>query len=192
MENKTNYRIGVEYKLYTKQNGEEYLEEETNAGEPFRFLSGFGMCLDAFESQIAPLAIGDTFDFILDVDQAYGEYDERGVVSLDKELFTIDGKFDSEHIAEGNIIQLQNAEGQRFPGLVLEVADQVKVDLNHPLAGRALHFVGKVVEKIEASAQEIQAMIAHLSGEGGCGGNCGGCHGGCGEDSGCGGNCCGK
>lgn len=194
-----NYRFGVEYKLYTPQNGQEALEEETRPGEPFRFLSGFGMCLEEFENQISALEIGDSFDFILPVDKAYGEYDERGLVELDKELFCDEnGNFDSNNIVEGNVIQLQNEAGQRFPGLVVNVADKVKIDLNHPLAGRTLHFVGKVVEKVEASPAEIQAMIAHMSGEGGCGGNCGGCSGcgdkggcdkgGC-EDGGCGGNC---
>lgn len=191
----TNYRIGVDYKLYTVQNGVDTLEEETTAGQPFRFLSGFGMCLEDFENQVAPLSVGDTFDFQLPVDKAYGPYDERGVIELDKEMFTIDGKFDTENVAEGRIIQLQNAEGQRFPGLVVAITDKVKIDLNHPLAGKELHFVGKVVEKEEASAQEIQAMIAHMTGEGGCGGcgggSCSGCGGGsCGE-GGCGeGGCC--
>lgn len=190
MDNKTNFRIGVEYTLYTKNDGKETIEEQTREGEPFRFLSGFGMCLDAFEDQVAPLEIGDSFDFTLSVDKAYGPFDERGIIELNRELFTIDGHFDSEHIAEGNVIQLQNAEGQRFPALVLSVADKVKVDLNHPLAGKELHFVGKVTEKEEATAQEIQAMAAHLAGEGGCGGNCGGCSG-CGDDSNCGNGGCG-
>ena len=180
MDNKTNYRIGVEYTLYTKNDGKETIEEQTREGEPFRFLSGFGMCLDAFEAKVAGLEIGDTFDFTLPVEEAYGPYDERGLLELDKDMFVINGRFDSEHITEGNVIQLQNADGQRFPALVVSVGDKVKVDLNHPLAGRELHFVGKVTEKIEASAQEIQAMMAHLAGEGGgCGGNCGNCGGGC-------------
>ena len=63
------------------------------------------------------------------------------------------------------------------------------MDLNHPLAGKTLNFKGTVVEKVEATPQEIQAMISHLAGEGGCGGcgggSCGSC-GGCGE-GGCGG-----
>ena len=108
------------------------------------------------------------------------------MIELKKDMFTIDGKFDSVNVAEGRIIQLQNAEGQQFPGLVLSVGDMVRIDLNHPLAGKNLHFVGKVLEKEEASAQEIQAMIAHMTGHGGCGGcncgsDCGSCSGGCGN-----------
>ena len=186
MEKETNYRFGVEYKLYTYMNGPEQLDEETRDGEPFRFLSGFGMVLEDFESNISGLSVGDTFDFVVPVERAYGEYDERGIIELKKDMFTIDGKFDSVNVAEGRIIQLQNAEGQQFPGLVLSVGDMVRIDLNHPLAGKNLHFVGKVLEKEEASAQEIQAMLAHMTGQGGCGGcncnsDCGSCSGGCGN-----------
>lgn len=193
MDNTKNYRVSVDYKLYSIENGEETLVEETTAEQPFRYLSGFGMCLEEFEAKVTPLAIGDTFDFCLSVDQAYGPYDERGLIELDKEMFTVDGKFDDEHVAEGKVIELQNEAGQRFPGMVVSVADKVKIDLNHPLSGKELHFVGKVTEKIEASAAEIQAMISHMAGEGcgGCGGgSCGSCGGNCG-DGGCGEGGCG-
>ena len=165
MEQKENFRIGVDYKLYTflTPGKDEELSEETRAGEPFRFLSGFGMVLEDFEQAIMPLAIGDTFDFTVPVERAYGEYDQRGIIELDKEMFTIDGKFDSEHVAEGNIIQLQNAEGRQFPGLVISIGEKVRIDLNHPLAGKNLHFTGKVTEKVLASPQETPLRISTLS-----------------------------
>ena len=185
---KKNYRYGIEYKLYTTSDGKETLEEETTENEPFRFLSGFGMVLDDFEKAVENLEVGGTFDFNVPVDKAYGEYVERGIIELDKQLFTIDGKFDNVNVAEGRIIRLQNADGQQFPGLVLAVDDKVRIDLNHPLAGKNLHFIGKVVEKVEASPKEIEAMMAHLTGNGGCGGcgggscgDCGGCDSGCGS-----------
>ena len=100
-------------------------------------------------------------------------------------MFCIDGKLDEEHIFVDAIIPLQNENGQRFLGKVLEVGDsKVKVDLNHPLAGKDLHFIGSIVESREATNEEIQNMINHMNG--GCGGNCGDCGGGCGgHDGGC-------
>lgn len=188
-----NYRIGIDYKLYViEDNGNAVLEEETTAQEPFRYLSGFSMTLEKFEQETVNLNVGDTFDFTLSKDEAYGDYFDERVLMLSKDMFCIDGKFDSQNIQVDALVPLQNEEGQRFLGHVLEITDtQVKMDLNHPLAGKTLNFKGTVVEKIEATPQEIQAMIAHLAGEGGCGGcgggNCGGCGGGnCGE-GGCGG-----
>ena len=74
MENKEYKSIAVDYKLYVIENGEKSLQEETSAGNPFRFLSGFGMTIPGFENAIAPLAVGDTFDFTLSKDDAYGDY----------------------------------------------------------------------------------------------------------------------
>ena len=101
-------------------------------------------------------------------------------------MFCIDGKFDDEHIYVDAIVPLQNQDGNRFMGHVLEISENtVKMDLNHPLAGKELNFVGSVVESREATNGEIQAMINHMTGGGGCGGCGGGCNGGCG---GCGGD----
>lgn len=188
MDKKEYKSIAVDYKLYVIENGEKDLQEETSAGNPFRFLSGFGMTIPGFENAIAPLAVGDTFDFTLSKDDAYGDYYAERVLDLDKQMFCIDGKFDDEHIYVDAIVPLQNQDGNRFMGHVLEISDsKVKMDLNHPLAGKELNFVGSVVESREATNGEIQAMINHMTGGGGCGGCGGGCKGGCGGD--CGGDC---
>lgn len=188
MDKKEYKSVAVDYKLYVIENGEKVLQEETSAGNPFRFLSGFGMTIPGFENAIAPLAIGDKFDFTLSKDDAYGDYYAERVLDLDKEMFCIDGKFDNEHIYVDAIVPLQNQDGNRFMGHVLEISDsKVKMDLNHPLAGKELNFVGSVVESREATNGEIQAMINHMTGGGGCGGCGGGCNGGCGGN--CGGDC---
>jgi len=74
-------------------------------------------------------------------------------------------------VRKGAIIPLQNEDGNRFNGVVAEVtADKVKVDLNHPLAGRTLNFKGSILEAHEATNEEIQAFVESLQGNGeGCG-----------------------
>jgi len=49
MENKY---ITVAYKLYSIEDGERDFVEEAPAEHPFQFISGLGMTLDAFESQL--------------------------------------------------------------------------------------------------------------------------------------------
>ena len=120
---------------------------------------------------------------------AYGDYDEEHVIDLPKEIFLIDGKFDSEHIVEGAVIPLMTSDGHRVNGSVVEVKDKVVVmDMNHPLAGCALNFVGQVVTNRPATNQELADAARMMSG--GCGG-CGGCGGDndCDCESGCGGCC---
>ena len=186
MEQKNQY-MEVAYQLFVGgEEGQEMMEEATKE-RPFQFITGFGIALDDFEKELVGLEKGAAFDFSIAKEQAYGDYKDELVMDLEREMFCIDGRFDQEHIYEDAIIPLQTEEGRRFFGRVAEIgSDKVKVDLNHPLAGETLHFVGTVLENRLATSKEIEQLIAHMSG--GCGG-CGGCEGGCHGDQGCGGDC---
>lgn len=198
METAENKYITVAYKLYTTEDGDKDLVEEAKAEHPFQFISGLGTTLDAFESQIAPLNKGDKFEFSISAEDAYGEYDEEHVIELPKNIFEVDGRFDSERIFAGNVVPLMDSEGHRLNGTVVEVKPEaVIIDMNHPLAGAELTFVGEVIENRPATNEEIQGMVNMMSGEGGCGCGCDSCgDGDCGCDDGeskdscgCGGHC---
>ncbi len=198
MENKY---ITVAYKLYAITDGQKELLEEAPAAHPFQFISGIGYTLDRFEKEIVALAKGDDFNFTIPCAEAYGERNEDNVRQVPKSMFCgPDGKFDSDNIFEGNIIMLNDAEGNRFYANVGEIGDdKVVLDLNHPHAGKDLIFEGKVIEMRDATNQEVTEILNMMSGEGcgggceGCGGGCEGCGGGCGEhheeDGCCGGGC---
>ena len=155
MEKAENKYITVAYKMYMVEDGVKDFGEEAPVEHPFQFISGMGLTLDAFENQVKGLAEGDTFDFTIPCAEAYGEYDEEHVIELPKSVFLIDGKFDDEHV------------------------NVVVMDMNHPLAGCDLNFVGQVVTSRPATNEEIAEMTRMLSG--GCGGGCEGCGGGCGD-----------
>lgn len=194
MEQNENKYVAVAYDLYAIDETGRHLVERAPESEPFVFLSGFGIALEAFEKELVELQTGSNFDFTLTTEQGYGIYDEERVLELDRDLFTIDGRFDRERIFIDAIVPLQNQEGDRFMARVIDIRDQVVVvDLNHPLAGKELNFQGTVVENRPATDDEIQKLIRQLTGEG-CGG-CGGCEGGegCNADGeGCGKKGCGN
>lgn len=182
MSNNPNKYIAVSYRLYVNgEDGKEMLEEAT-AEKPFFFITGFGIALDAFENKLLETQKGDDFSITLEQEDAYGAYRDDLVTEVDREIFTINGKFDKENIYPEAVVPLQNEEGLRFYGKIVEVGEKsVKIDLNHPLAGETLYFEGKVIENRDATDQEVQSLIAHMSG--GCGGGCNGCN----DKSGCGG-----
>lgn len=192
METVENKYITVAYKLYTIEDGEKDLVEEAKADHPFQFISGLGATLEAFENQIVPLNKGDKFDFTIPADEAYGEYVDEHVLDLPKHIFEIDGKFDNEHIVEGNVVPLMDSEGHRMNGTVVEIKPEVVVvDMNHPLAGADLNFVGEVVESRPATNEEMQELVSMMGG-GGCSCGCGDCGSDCGDHE-CGDGCgCGK
>ena len=182
--------ITVAYSLYTDNSeGVHELVEQAPVEHPFQFITELGVALEAFEAKLKDLNAGDEFDFTLSVDEAYGPYEQEHIIELPKSTFMLNGRFQNDVIFEGAVIPLVNADGNRFQGLVLEVKDEVVIiDLNHPLAGKELHFKGSVVTSREATDAEVTALIKMMSGEGGCGCGCGcdgGCDGGC-DSEGCG------
>ncbi|MEE1253425.1 MAG: FKBP-type peptidyl-prolyl cis-trans isomerase [Paludibacteraceae bacterium] len=183
--------VTLQYDLYVDgENGNEELMEKATADAPLVYCHGEGMMLPAFELAMAGLEDGESFDFRIPCAEAYGEYDTDGVLELDKKMFyNGDGEFDSERVYIGAIVPMNTADGQIINAQIAEIAqDKVTIDLNHPLAGENLHFVGKVLNIREVTEGELKAL--HHRGCGGCGGHCNGgdCGGDC-QEGGCGGNC---
>ena len=183
--------VTLQYDLYVDgENGNEELMEKATADAPLVYCHGEGMMLPAFELAMAGLKEGESFDFRIPCAEAYGEYDTDGVLELDKKMFyNGDGEFDSERVYVGAVVPMNTADGQIINAQIAEIAqDKVTIDLNHPLAGENLHFVGKVLNIREVTEGELKAL--HHRGCGGCGGHCNGgdCGGDC-QEGGCGGNC---
>ena len=77
-------------------------------------------------------------------------------------MFLEDGKPNDELLQVGNTIPMQDSDGNRLDGVVVEVTDtQVKMDFNHPLAGKNLHFTGQIVELRDATSEELAHGHVH-------------------------------
>lgn len=140
--------------------------EQTGKDQPLTFLVGVGMMIPGFENQLIGKEPGDAYDITVEPAEGYGEKDPEAIVDLPKDAFQIDGKIQEDMLKEGNVIPLQDQQGNPFQGVVVEVgADTVKVDLNHRLAGKTLHFKGEVLEVREATEEEISH--GHVHGPGG-------------------------
>ena len=169
--------VTLQYDLYVDgENGQEELMEKATIEAPLVYCHGESMMLPAFEQAMEGLAEGDAFDFNIACQDAYGEYDEEGVLTLDKKMFyNGDGEFDAERVYVGAIVPMNTVDGQIINAQIVEItAENVTIDLNHPLAGENLHFVGKVLNIREVTEGELKALHHR-----GCGGGCGSCNGSC-------------
>ncbi len=181
--------VTLTYEMYVEgeKEGELALIEKMTAEAPLTYCHGEGMMLPAWEKQMEGRAEGDEFEFTIPCAEAYGEYDEAGVLELDKKLFyNGDGEFDDERVYEGAIVPMNTADGQVIKAQIAEIGENtVTIDLNHPYAGENLTFKGKILSIRDVTDGELKAL--HHRGCGGCGG---GCHGGnCGNGEGCKGGC---
>ncbi len=157
--------VSLNYRLRkNNENGE--LVEETFGAEPMVFLYGTGSMIPKFEAELNGKKVGDTTNFGIAAAEAYGERDEKALVSLPIDIFKVDGAIDMEMIKVGNVLPMQDNEGNRMDGTVTDVTEtEVKMDFNHPLAGQDLHFEVEIVDIRDATKEELEH--GHVHGAGG-------------------------
>ena len=167
--------------------------DHTTKERPLDYIHGTGSLLPKLEAHIEGMEPGDKFEITLSPADGYGEVDPTRIIDLPKAAFEVNGEIREDLLVPGNTIPMMNSMGGVIPGLVLEVTeDSVKMDLNHQMAGKTLHFSGEILTVREATEKELtEGLHGEYVHTCGCGGGCHGHEGGCGGDCGgdCGGGC---
>ncbi len=181
--------VEMGYDLYrVDPDGTETLVHQTDVEDPEKVVFGVtrGMIVP-LEKAIDGLTKGDEFDVRATADEAFGPYDPEQIAELDHDLFLVDGKFDEDVIKPGAVLPMMTADGYRISGVVKEVTPtHVKLDFNHPLAGKDVRFRGRILAVRDATAEELHPAGGCGCGSCGCdGGSCGDGDSSCGCDGGC-------
>lgn len=169
--------VTVSYELRTEKDGE--LLESAGADRPLEFICGQGQTLEYFEMNLLDKKEGEKFDFHIPAANAYGEVNDDMVIDLPKDIFK---DVEAEDMVVGNVLPMMDSIGRRLQGRIVSIGeDEVKINFNHPLAGKDLFFKGEVLGVRDATDEELEALHSHK-----CGGGCSGCgsEGGCGSDCG--------
>lgn len=177
--------VSLVYDLYAvNADGTETLMHQSDPQDPEQIIFGVTQgVIVPLEKAIEGMVKGDKFNVTAKAEEAFGPHNPEMIVTLDKDMFVVDGKFDTEMVAVGKYVPMLTAEGYRVSGLVTEIGDdKVTLDFNHPLAGKTIRFDGSIKEVRPATEEEL-----HIATGAGCG--CG-CEGGCGSNENEGG-CCG-
>jgi FKBP-type peptidyl-prolyl cis-trans isomerase SlyD len=173
-----NSHVSLIYEL-REGNHQGRLIEALEATRPLTFIYGTGRLLHEFESRISFLGSGDSFSFVLNSEDAYGDRREDLIINIPLTLFEKEGKIDEEICRTGNEVPMVDSEGHPITGVICEIGDSyVKMDFNHPMAGIDLFFSGKIIDVRIASDEEIartnnpcNSCSSHNN-ESGCVGSC--------------------
>jgi len=112
------------------------LVESSFDDEPQTFVVGDGSVDKGLELALIGLRPKESQTLTLLPGQAFGRRDESKVRWLPKTSFPVDMRLEP-----GQILGFTGADGEELAGAVLEIAKaRVKVDFNHPLAGREIIF----------------------------------------------------
>lgn len=157
--------VSLHYSL-KKDNKQGELIEETHNSQPMVFLYGTGSMIPKFETELSGLKTGDKAEFGIASEEAYGQREEEALVTLPIDMFKVEGALDMEMLTAGNILPMQDGEGNRMDGTIVDVNDkEVNMDFNHPLAGQDLFFEIEIIDVRDASSEELEH--GHVHGEGG-------------------------
>jgi FKBP-type peptidyl-prolyl cis-trans isomerase SlyD len=136
--------------------------ETADASRPLTFLNGVGMMIPGFEKGLEGKKVGDSFSFVIEAADAYGENDETAIVKLPIEIFKVEDKIDYDMLKVGNMLPMSDNQGNTMNGKVVACDDtMVTMDFNHPLSGHQLHFSGEILEIRDASVEEIEHGHVH-------------------------------
>ncbi|WP_186757474.1 FKBP-type peptidyl-prolyl cis-trans isomerase [Echinicola salinicaeni] len=167
MEISNNKVVGLTYELKVSKADEEsapFSVEVRDQEDPFYFIFGNSGLPEKFESYLVDKNEGDHFNFVLEVNEAYGEADDELIVDIAKAQLTEERGFKPEMLQEGNFLPLIDEEGYPMQAKVLkDLGEDLLLDFNHPLVDFKLHFDGEVMEVREASPEEL--AHGHVHGE---------------------------
>ncbi len=116
--------------------------DSSNGREPLEFEVGSGMVIPGFDAGVTGMVVGDKKQIHIPFMEAYGPSQAEMIMDFPRDQFPAD------MVPEvGMELQMSNQEGQNFPVVIVEVAEEtVKLDANHPLAGKDLIFDLELVE----------------------------------------------
>ena len=126
------------------------LVESSFDDQPLSFVVGDGTLDKGLELALIGLREGDHQVLTLMPGQAFGMRDETAVQRVEKSRFPADMQLEP-----GQIVGFSGPDGEELAGAVLELEDQhVKVDFNHPLAGREIVFETRIIQVTNPPSEE--------------------------------------
>jgi FKBP-type peptidyl-prolyl cis-trans isomerase SlyD len=159
--------VFISYQLaFPDEDGQPDVVEIVDEKEPMVFIHGLSGLPEAFENNLLGLNEGDTFNFSISAEDAYGNVDPNAIIQLPKSIFQAEDQNADDILQIGNFIPMTDDQGNRMQGLVVSIeGETVTMDFNHPLAEKTLMFQGKIIKIREATPDEL--AHGHVHGEGG-------------------------
>jgi len=149
----------VRFHYTVSEVGQEPLESSKEGGQPLAILVGHGNIIPGLEKAMDGREAGESFSVDVPAAEAYGERREGLVQRVPKK------HFGAQKLAPGQQVVLNTNFGPRAVTVQKVGLSVVDVDLNHPMAGKDLHFDIEIVDVREAEQAEIEH--GHVHGDGG-------------------------
>ncbi|WP_028264556.1 FKBP-type peptidyl-prolyl cis-trans isomerase [Atopobium fossor] len=127
-------KLSVHYRG-TLENGTQF-DSSYDRGQTLQFTCGAGQMIAGFDKAVEDMQVGEKKKVLLQPSEAYGERNEDLVISFPKSNVP-----QTEDLQVGDHVSLAGPGGMPIPAVIAQITeDEVHVDANHELAGKALIF----------------------------------------------------
>lgn len=148
--------VSMEYTLWV----DGAVVDSSEGQPPLEFLAGQKNIISGLEREMIGMKIGESKDVVIPPADGYGEYNEAAFAEVRREEFPKDMP-----VKPGLELEVSDQSGKPMYARIESVeGETVRLNFNHPLAGKELRFQVKVVGLRDATAEELDHGHAHEGG----------------------------
>lgn len=145
--------VAMDYTLHV--DGEKI--DSSEGREPLEYLHGAGNIIPGLEREMAGMEVGESKQVVVSPADGYGESDPDAFIEIPRSEFPQDIPLEL-----GLELQVQDPSGNPMYARIDAITDEsVRLDFNHPLAGKELHFSVKIVGLREPTEEELDHGHVH-------------------------------
>ncbi len=131
--------------------------DSSEGGEPLQFIQGMGHIIPGLEHELYDMEVGQSKNVTVPAKDGYGETDETAFMDVPRESFPT-----NVPLEKGTELELRDQSGHPVYARVDDVSEKnVRLDMNHPLAGKELTFDVKIADVRPATDDEVSHGHVH-------------------------------
>ena len=148
--------VAMHYTLHVEG---ELIDASQNA-EPLQFIQGMGHIIPGLEQQLYDMQIGESKKVTVAARDGYGELDAQAFMDVPRNAFRADIPLEI-----GMQLELKDKSGHPVHARIDALTEQsVRLNMNHPLAGKQLEFEVTIAGLRAATDEEVSHGHVHTHG----------------------------
>jgi FKBP-type peptidyl-prolyl cis-trans isomerase SlyD len=148
--------VSMEYTLWVDGK----VMDSSEGQEPLEYLAGHGNIIPGLENAMKGMKVGESQEVSIVPSDGYGEYDEQAFMDVPRKDFPADMPVET-----GTELSVTDEHGEpHYARIDATGPENVRLNFNHPLAGKDLKFKVKVVGLREPTQEELEHGHVHAAG----------------------------
>jgi FKBP-type peptidyl-prolyl cis-trans isomerase SlyD len=131
--------------------------DSSESSEPLQFIQGMGHIIPGLEHELYDMQVGDNKTVVVQAKDGYGEVDPEAYMDVPREAFPTEIPLE-----KGTELELRDQSGHPMLARIDTISsDNIRLNMNHPLAGKELHFDVKIAGLRPATDEEVSHGHVH-------------------------------